>query len=111
MSQSFAQFPIHETHYFTPQNKSLCTDKRDILHRKHITIHKTRRLGPEVPFVQKNNIPTQTAILIITEGQFDVFQRFSGSKLVLKTDESRFAALKNYKNGRDNTLLYRVPGI
>jgi hypothetical protein len=40
-----------------------------------------------------------TAILIITEGQFQVFQRFSSSKLVLKTVESCFVALNYYGNG------------
>jgi hypothetical protein len=41
----------------------------------------------------------RTAILTIIEGQFQVFQRFTSSILVLKTVESRFAALNYYKNG------------
>ncbi len=41
-----------------------------------------------------------TAILIITEGQFQVFQRFYNSKLVLKTVKSHFVALNYYENGR-----------
>jgi hypothetical protein len=40
-----------------------------------------------------------TAILIIFEGQLQVFQRFSSSKLVLKTVESCFMALNHYGNG------------
>jgi hypothetical protein len=40
-----------------------------------------------------------TAILIIMEGQFQAFQRFASSKLVLKTVESCFAALNYYENG------------
>ncbi len=40
-----------------------------------------------------------TAILIIIEGQFQVFERFSRSKLVLKIVESRFVALNYYENG------------
>jgi hypothetical protein len=39
------------------------------------------------------------AIPIIIEGQFQVFQRFSSSKLVLRTVESRFTALNYYENG------------
>ncbi len=41
----------------------------------------------------------RTAIPIIIEGQFQVFQRFSSSKLVLKPVESCFAALDYYGNG------------
>ncbi len=40
-----------------------------------------------------------TAILIIIEGQFQIFQRFSSSKLVLRTVESCFVALNYYGNG------------
>jgi hypothetical protein len=40
-----------------------------------------------------------TAIPIIIEGRFQVFQRFSSSKLVLKTVESCFVALNYYGNG------------
>jgi hypothetical protein len=40
-----------------------------------------------------------TAILIIIDCQFQAFQRFSSSKLVLKTVESCFAALNYYQNG------------
>ncbi len=51
-----------------------------------------------------------TAILTITEGQFQVFQRFTSSKLVLQTVESCFAALKYYENGGEKrrTLKNRV---
>ncbi len=35
----------------------------------------------------------------IIEGQFQVFQRFSSSTLVLKTVESCFVALNYYENG------------
>jgi hypothetical protein len=38
-----------------------------------------------------------TAILIIIEGQLQGFQRFSGSKLVLRTVESCFEALNYYE--------------
>ncbi len=40
-----------------------------------------------------------TAILIIIEGQFQIFQRLSSSKLVLKTVESCFTVLNYYENG------------
>jgi hypothetical protein len=40
-----------------------------------------------------------TAIPIIFEGRFQVFQRFSSNKLVLKTVESCFVALNYYGNG------------
>jgi hypothetical protein len=39
-----------------------------------------------------------TAILIIIEGQFQVFQRISSSKVVLRTVESRYEALNYYEN-------------
>jgi hypothetical protein len=39
------------------------------------------------------------APLIIIEGQFQVIQRFSSSKLALETVESGFAALNYYENG------------
>ncbi len=47
-------------------------------------------------YTSRNNT---TAIPIIIEGQFQVFQRFSGSKLVPKTVESCFVALNYYGNG------------
>ncbi len=40
-----------------------------------------------------------TAILIILEGLFQVFQRFSSSKLVRKAVENCFVALNYYENG------------
>ncbi len=40
-----------------------------------------------------------TAIPIIIEGRFQLFQRFSSSKLVPKTVESCFVALNYYGNG------------
>jgi hypothetical protein len=40
-----------------------------------------------------------TAILIIIEGQFQLFQRLSSSKLVLRTVDNRFEALNHYENG------------
>jgi hypothetical protein len=43
-----------------------------------------------------------TAIPIIIEGRFQVFQRFSRSKLVLKAVESSFVALNYYGNGSIN---------
>jgi hypothetical protein len=42
---------------------------------------------------------SRTAILTITVGQFQVFQRYSSSKMVQRTVESRFEALKYYENG------------
>ena len=39
------------------------------------------------------------AVLIIIESQFPAFQRFSSSKLVLRTVESCFVALNDYENG------------
>jgi hypothetical protein len=42
---------------------------------------------------------TRTAIPMIIEGQFQVFQRFSSSKPVLKTVESCFVALNYDGNG------------
>ncbi len=48
---------------------------------------------------------SDTAILIIIEGQFQLFQRFSCSKLVLKTAESRFDALNYYENGSTSSSL------
>ncbi len=48
-----------------------------------------------------------TAILIIFEGQFQAFQRFPSTKLVLKTVESRFAALNYYENGSTWTKRQR----
>ncbi len=47
-----------------------------------------------------------TAIPIIIEGQFQVFQRFASSKLVLKTVESCFVALNYYGNG--STMCQRL---
>jgi hypothetical protein len=47
-----------------------------------------------------------TAILIIIEGQFQVFQRFSSSKLVLRTVDSRFTALNHYENGSMYTCMH-----
>ncbi len=40
-----------------------------------------------------------TAILIIIEDRFQVFQRFSSSTLVLKTVGNRLATLNYYENG------------
>ncbi len=45
-----------------------------------------------------------TPILIIIEGRFQVFQRFSGSKLVLKSVEYHFAALNYYENGSNRAV-------
>ena len=42
---------------------------------------------------------SSTALPIITEDRFQVFQRNPSSKLVLKAVESRFAALNYYENG------------
>ncbi len=47
---------------------------------------------------------THTAMPIIIEGRFQVFQQFSSSKLVLKTVESCFVALNYYGNG--STFVY-----
>ncbi len=45
------------------------------------------------------HIYKHTAMPIIIEGRFQVFQRFSSSKLVLKTVESCFVTLNYYGNG------------
>ncbi len=50
---------------------------------------------------------TSTDIPIIIEGQFQVLQRFSSSKLVLKTVESCFVALNYYGNGSTQTCVTR----
>ncbi len=50
---------------------------------------------------------TPTAILIITEGQFQAFQQFSSSKLVLKAVESFLVAINYYKNGSRIQLMYK----
>ncbi len=46
-----------------------------------------------------------TAILIIIEGQFQAFQRFSSSKLVLKAVESCFVALNYHENDSTSDFL------
>jgi hypothetical protein len=50
-----------------------------------------------------------TAILIISEGRYQAFQRFSSSKLVLKTVASCFSALHYYENGSAVPSMYEVP--
>jgi hypothetical protein len=50
-------------------------------------------------YVHKCTYIYGTAISTIFEGRFQVFQRFSRSKLVLKTVKSRFVALNYYGNG------------
>jgi hypothetical protein len=57
----------------------------------------TKSLDPEILLQYKHT--KDTAILIIIKGQFQVFQRFSSSKLVLETVESCFVALNYYENG------------
>ncbi len=47
---------------------------------------------------QYSKILSYTAILILIEGQLQAFQRFSRSKLVLKTVESCFVTLNYYEN-------------
>jgi hypothetical protein len=47
-----------------------------------------------------------TAILIIIEGQFQVFQWVSSSKLVLKIVGSCFEALNYYENGSTPSVLW-----
>jgi hypothetical protein len=46
-----------------------------------------------------------TAIPIIIEGRFQVFQKISSSKMVLKTVESCFVALNYYGNGSTGEIL------
>jgi hypothetical protein len=48
---------------------------------------------------------TVSVLPIIIEGQFQVFQRFSSSELVLKAVESCFVALDYYGNGSICTSL------
>ena len=45
-----------------------------------------------------------TALLIIIEGQFQAFQRFSSSKLALKAVVSCFVALDYYENGSSTSM-------
>ncbi len=59
-----------------------------------------------IPVLQHTHTHYDTAIPIIIEGQFQVFQRFSCSKLVLKTVESCFVAFNYYGNG--SMCLHRV---
>jgi hypothetical protein len=47
-----------------------------------------------------------TAIPIPTEGRFQVFQRLSGSKLVLRTLKKRYAALNYHENGSTAACHY-----
>ncbi len=61
-----------------------------------------------LPKTVENNMQ-HAAILIIIEGLFQDFQRFSSSKLALKTVESCFVALNYYGNGssgREATLAH-----
>ncbi len=51
-----------------------------------------------------------TRILIIIEGQSQVFQRFFSSKLVLNTVTNHFAALNYYQNG-NSTLTFSFLGL
>ena len=51
-----------------------------------------------------------TAILIIFEGRFQVFQQFSSGKLVFKDVEIRFAALNYYENGSMYWSVFGVSG-
>jgi hypothetical protein len=48
---------------------------------------------------------------MIIEGQFQVFQRFSSSKLVLKTVESCFSALNYYENGSTDAAAAAADGM
>jgi hypothetical protein len=63
-----------------------------MIYKNTCTLHTKR-------FSCKLNNETRTAILIIIEGRFQVFQRFSSGKLVLNAVESCFAALNYYENG------------
>ena len=48
---------------------------------------------------------TSTTILVVIEGQFQVSQRFSSSKLVPKAVESCFVTPDYYENGSTAVLL------
>ncbi len=50
-------------------------------------------------YLVSNDMSLDNTIRIIIEGRFHFFQRFSSSKLVLKTVESCFVALNYYENG------------
>jgi hypothetical protein len=56
-------------------------------------------------------IDKYTAILIIFGDRFQVFDRFSGSKLLLKTVGSRFAALNYYENGSILLVLWLILSV
>jgi hypothetical protein len=72
--------------------------------RQEILTHKR-------PQVSARCLKLHTAIPIIIEGQFQVFQRFSRSKMVLKAVESCFVALNYYGNGSTYTRLFTVPNL
>ena len=59
--------------------------------------------------VRTHVLAIYTAIPIIFEGQFQVFQRFSSSKLVLKAVESCFVALNYCGNGNICTFVQFRP--
>jgi hypothetical protein len=52
----------------------------------------------------RNQESRRTAILTIIEGQFQVFQRFSSSKLILQTVESCFGALNYHENAGSDSI-------
>ncbi len=51
---------------------------------------------------------SSTAIPIIIEGLFQIFQQFSSSELVLVTVESCFVALNYYGNGSTSRFTHHV---
>ncbi len=58
-------------------------------------------LKPQVP---RQYVSTNTAILIMIEDQFQIFRRFSSSKVVLKAVASCFVTLNYHENG--SLILY-----
>jgi hypothetical protein len=64
------------------------------------TLHKQCTI---IDDIELEDIYIHTAIPIIIEGHFQVFQWFSRSKLVLKAVESCFVALNYYGDGSSCT--------
>jgi hypothetical protein len=58
--------------------------------------------------MQECPLTQPTAIPIIIEGQFQAFQRFSSSKLVLAAVESCFRALNYYENGSNQAPCHTM---
>ncbi len=91
----------------------VCIDTHTCICTTHVCVYTYIRICYIHTYIQATHIRirtplltnSHTAILIIIESQFQAFQRFSSSKLVLKTVDSRFAALNYYGNGSTSTQV------